>query len=194
MKKYFISFLMTAIIASVTIPAIAQNQNTRKAENDTLIAKDVRSFLQALNSSGGTPLEKLSPEEARNVLVNAQQSVAVDYSGIEESEKTIGQDGLHIRIHIVKPAGAAKQIPVFMYFHGGGWVLGDYPTHRRMVRDLVVESGVAAVFVDYTASPEAHYPVAINQAYAATKWVAAHGEEIGVDGKRLAVARQQRGR
>jgi acetyl esterase/lipase len=75
-----------------------------------------------------------------------------------------------------------------MFFHGGGWVLGDFPTHERLVRDLVVGSGAAAVFVNYTPSPEAHYPVAINQAYAATKWVAEHGKEINVDGKRLAVA------
>jgi acetyl esterase/lipase len=65
--------------------------------------------------------------------------------------------------------------------------LGDFPTHERFVRDLVANSGAAPVFVNYTASPEAHYPVAINEAYAATAWVAEHGAEIGVDGKRLAV-------
>ena len=59
--------------------------------------------------------------------------------------------------------------PVFIFIHGGGWVLGDYPTHRRLVRDLVVESGAVAVFPDYTPSPEAQYPVAINQIYATTK-------------------------
>src|SRR5438445_11676069 len=75
-----------------------------------------------------------------------------------------------------------------MFIHGGGWVLGDFPTHERFVRDLVVGSGTAAVFVRYTPSPEAQYPVAINEAYAATKWVAEHGKEINVDGKRLAVA------
>jgi acetyl esterase len=79
-------------------------------------------------------------------------------------------------------------LPVFMFFHGGGWVLGDFPTHERMVHDLVVASGAAAVFVNYTSSPEAHYPIAINQAYAATKWVAAHGKEVGIDASRLAVA------
>ncbi len=89
---------------------------------------------------------------------------------------------------MVKPENAGDNLPVFMFFYGGGWVLGDYPTHQRMVRDLVVYSGAAAVFVDYTPSPEAHYPVAINQAYAATKWVAENGREIGVDGSRLAVA------
>lgn len=75
-----------------------------------------------------------------------------------------------------------------MFFHGGGWVLGDYPTHERLVRDLVANSGAVAVFVNYTPSPEAGYGVAIGQAYAATRWVAEHGAEINVDGKRLAVA------
>jgi acetyl esterase/lipase len=75
-----------------------------------------------------------------------------------------------------------------MFFHGGGWVLGDFPTHKRFVRDMVVYSGAAAVFVEYTRSPEAKYPVAINEAYAATKWVAANGSEINVDSSRLAIA------
>jgi acetyl esterase/lipase len=75
-----------------------------------------------------------------------------------------------------------------MFFHGGGWVLGDYPTHVRLIRDLVVTSGAAAVYVDYTSSPEAQYPTAIKQAYGATKWVAENGASIGVDGSRLAVA------
>jgi acetyl esterase/lipase len=74
-----------------------------------------------------------------------------------------------------------------MFFHGGGWVLGDFPTHQRLVRDLVIYSGAAAVFVNYTPSPEAQFPVAINEAYAGTKWVSENGGEIGVDGKRLAV-------
>ena len=66
-------------------------------------------------------------------------------------------------------------------------MLGDFPTHQRLIRDLVVGSGAVAVYVDYP-SPEAHYPTAINQAYAATRWVAEHGQQIGVDGKRLGVA------
>jgi acetyl esterase/lipase len=85
----------------------------------------------------------------------------------------------------VRPAKVNGELPVFMFFHGGGWVLGDFPTHQRLIRDLV-GSGAVAVYVDYTPSPEAQYPTAINQAYAATRWVAEHGKEIGVDGKRLA--------
>lgn len=106
------------------------------------------------------------------MLTGAQKSVEVDLSGIIVSEKTIKQDGLTINLNIVKPTNVNGLLPVFMFFHGGGWVLGDFPTHERMVRDLVVESGAVAVFVNYTPSPEAHYPIAINQAYAATKWVA----------------------
>src|SRR5690349_18025741 len=136
-----------------------------KAENDPRIFVAVRKFLQALNSGNGKPIEQLGPSEARKVLIDAQNSTVVDYSGIEESERTIMQDGEQVTIHIMKPSGIGANAPVFIYIHGGGWVLGDYPTHRRLVRDLVVASGAVAVFPDYTPSPEAQYPVAINQIY-----------------------------
>lgn len=158
-----------------------------KGENDPEIFTEVQNFLKALNGGGGKPLEELSPEDARQVLVGAQKSVEVDYSGIEESEQKITQNGLTVNIHVTKPIGVKDNAPVFVFIHGGGWILGDYPTHRRLVRDLVVESGAVAVFPDYTPSPEAQYPTAINEIYAATEWVAGHGEEIGVDGKNLAV-------
>jgi acetyl esterase/lipase len=156
-------------------------------ENDPLIFTEVQSFLKALNGGGGKPMEQMQPDEARQVLIGAQKSVDVDYSGIRESEQTIEQNGLQVNIHITKPEEAKEGAPVFIFIHGGGWVLGDYPTHRRLVRDLVVESGAVAVFPDYTPSPEAQYPTAINEIYAATQWVAEHGSEIGVDGSNLAV-------
>lgn len=160
-----------------------------KAENDPQILLEIREFLKGLNNSGDKPLETLTPKEARQVLVETQKSVEVDYSGITEAEREITQDGITVNIHIVKPTnGSSENLPVFMFTHGGGWVLGDYPTHRRLVRDLVVNSGAAAVFTDYTPSPEAKYPVAINEIYAATKWVSEHGAEIGVDGKNMAAA------
>lgn len=158
-----------------------------KAENDESILVPVRHFLKALNSGSGKPIEELSPVDARKVLSDAQDSVAVELSGIDESEMEITQDGVTVKIHIVKPHGVMPGAPVFIFVHGGGWVLGDFPTHRRLVRDLVVESGAVAVFPDYTPSPEARYPVAIEQIYAATKWVALNGEEIGVNGSNLAV-------
>lgn len=185
MKKSIIPAAALLLSASLVNTTHAQQLH---AADDPAIFTTVKAFLHQLNSGGGKPIEQLSPVAAREVLSGLQQSVKVDYSGIEESEKTISQDGQSIKIHIVKPKGTKGELPVFMFFHGGGWVLGDYPTHRRLVRDLVVESGVAAVFPDYTPSPEAQYPVAINQAYAATKWVALHGKEIGLNGNRLVVA------
>lgn len=147
----------------------------------------VREFLKALNSAGGKPIETLSPAEARKVLVDAQSSVPVDLPACDVEERTIAQDGLKVSLTIVHPAGNRELLPAFLFIHGGGWVLGDYPTHERFVRDLVADSGFAAVFVNYTPSPEAHYPTAINEIHAAAKWVAAHGDEIKVDGKRLAI-------
>jgi acetyl esterase/lipase len=153
---------------------------------DPRLSRGVKAFLKVLNS-GGPPLETLPPTEAREVLVNAQSSVQVDLSGIEESEKTITADGYTISLNVVRPAGVKGILPVFLFIHGGGWVLGDYPTHKRMVRDLVVLSGFASVFVNYTRTPDAKYPQAVNEIYAATRWVAEHGEEIDVDGKNLAI-------
>ncbi len=147
-----------------------------------------QAFLQALEAGGGKPLETLSPQDARAVLVGAQASVKVDMSGVSVSEKTIQAGGQSIPLTIVRPEGVQGELPVFMFFHGGGWVLGDYPTHARLIRDLVVNSGAVAVYVGYTPSPEAQYPTAIDQAYAATRWVGEHGKEIQVDSSRLAVA------
>lgn len=152
------------------------------------VEHNTQAFLNALNSGGGKPMEQMTPTQARAVLSGAQSGVKLNLPRADVSQKTIQVDGKPLELTIVRPAGVKGTLPVFMFFHGGGWVLGDFPTHERLVRDLVVGSGAAAVFVNYTPSPEAHYPVAINQAYAATKWVAEHGKEINVDGKRLAVA------
>lgn len=154
---------------------------------DERLSRGTRAFLKALNSPAPPELEKLPPLEARQVLETAQASVPVDYSGIDESERTITAGGFQILLNVVRPAGVTRKLPVFMFIHGGGWVLGDYPTHRRVVRDLVVESGYCAVFVNYTRTPDAVFPRQINEIYAATKWVADHGDEINVDGRNLAV-------
>lgn len=147
-----------------------------------------QNFLNSLAQDKGKPLEELSPQDARAVLVNAQKGTKVDLSGVSVEEKNITvMDKQNIQLTIVRPKNALKNSPAFMFFHGGGWVLGDFPTHERLVRDLVINSGLPAIFVNYTPSPEAKYPIAINQAYAATQWVAEHGKEINVDGKRLAV-------
>lgn len=161
---------------------------TKHKTNDYLkdehLSKGTKAYLRILNAAG-QPVESLSVPQARQVLTDAQTGVQTDLSGIEESEKNIITDDFVIRLNIVRPENKPEKLPVFIFIHGGGWVLGDYPTHKRLVRDLVVESGYACVFVNYSPSPEAKFPQAINEIYAATKWVAEHGDEINVDGHRL---------
>ncbi len=93
-----------------------------------------------------------------------------------------------IALRLVLPRGASGALPGVMYFHGGGWMLVDTETHDRLVREIAIGAQSTVVFVEYARSPEAKYPVAIEQAYAATTWVAEHGASIGVDPSRLAVA------
>lgn len=193
------------LAAMVTVTACNSNNDTQSlADNpgtgnkdeitvadyatDTSIEVQTKAFLKALNTSGGKPLETLQPADARKVLEGAQTSVAVDVSGVDVSERTISQDGITVKLFIVRPAGTKGVLPAFMFFHGGGWVLGDFPTHQRFIRDLVVNSGLVAVHVEYSRSPESKYPTAVNECYAAAKWVSEHGAEINVNGKKLAIA------
>lgn len=166
---------------------MSENIKTIEPKDDPRLSSGTKEFLKALNSPAPPELEKMSPEDARKVLEGAQASVDFDYSGIEESEKIINAEGFEIKLNIVRPKGVTEKLPVFLFIHGGGWVLGDYPTHKRMVRDLVLNSGFVGVFVNYTRTPEAVYPQQINEIYAALKWVAENGDEINVDGKNLAI-------
>lgn len=174
-------------IALSSLTAVALASGAAMAAGSPNVEHTTQAFLDALASGGGKPIETLAPVDARAVLAGAQAGAKVVLPPADVSEKTIVADGKSIKLNIVRPSGAKGVLPVFMFFHGGGWILGDFPTHERLVRDLVVASGAVAVFVNYTPSPEARYPVAIEEAYAATRWVAENGMQIGVDGKRLAV-------
>lgn len=85
------------------------------------------------------------------------------------------------------PDGSQSLLPTILYVHGGGWILGNAGTHDRLVRELAVGVGAAVVFVEYTRSPEAQYPVAIEQAYATARWITREGAAEGLDAARLAV-------
>ena len=99
-----------------------------------------------------------------------------------------GHGDKDVSITIVRPPDSNNEtLPGIMFFHGGGWVLGGFDTHERLVRELASNVNAAIVFVNYTPSPEAKYPVSLEQAYAASKWVAENGQTIHVDSSRLAV-------
>jgi acetyl esterase/lipase len=93
-----------------------------------------------------------------------------------------------VRVRIVRPPDAVGTLPVILYMHGGGWVLGNAHTHDRLVRELAVGTGAAVVFVEYERSPEARYPVAIEQGYATAQWIVREGAANQLDANRIAVA------
>jgi acetyl esterase len=156
----------------------------------TGIEQSTRAFLEGLQQNSGPPIYKLSPEQARTVLSGLQAGHVKRHPTAKiEDRKIPGGPTGEISIRILRPENSdMKKLPVIMYFHGGGWVLGGMDTHDRLVRELANDANAAIVFVNYTPSPEAKYPIPIEQAYAATKWVAENGQTINVDPSRLAVA------
>jgi acetyl esterase len=146
-------------------------------------------FLKALEDQGGPALSTLSATSARNVLLSVQRSVPIATLPADNEDHTIrgGPTG-EIDLRLVRPRGASGGLPAVMYFHGGGWMLGDRETHDRLVREIAIGAQATVVFVEYARSPQAKYPVAIEQAYTATAWVAEHGAAFGIDPSRLAVA------
>src|SRR5262245_49855723 len=146
-----------------------------------------QAFINSL--AGSTPIYTLSPEAARNVLAGAQRSAAVtlETTQSKDSVLNVGPKG-RTDIRIYRPENAKGTLPVVIYTHGGGWVLGDRETHDRLVRELAVGANAVMVFVDYDRSPESRYPVAVEESYAVLKHVAEHPQEFGADASRIAIA------
>ncbi len=146
-----------------------------------------RAFVDGLR--GSTPIYTLSPEAARSVLSDAQKAVAVPAPDAAREDRVlaIGPTG-ETRVRVVRPSGATTTLPVILYIHGGGWVLGDKETHDRLVRELAVGANAVVVFVDYERSPESRFPVAIEQAFAVLQYVAERPETFGADAGRIVLA------
>jgi acetyl esterase/lipase len=183
MRRLSISaILIGAAIAMTQAAAAAPNPAT-----DPQIDPKIRSFLAELNKDSSPFWEKPGPE-VRAVLTGLQARTPVDLSGVAISEKTISENGQSVKLYIMKPDNVEGTPPVLLFIHGGVWIAGDFENHKRLVRDLVVGSGAAAVFVEYTPIPDAVFPTQVEQNYIAAKWIAKNGAEIGVDGGRMAVA------
>jgi acetyl esterase/lipase len=132
-------------------------------------------------------LYELTPAEARAVLDDVQ-SAPIEKLPVEERWITVPAEVGDVRVRIVRPLAAAGKLPVILYMHGGGWVLGNAHTHDRLVRELAVGTGAAVAFVEYDRSPEARYPVAIEQGYATARWIVREGAANALDADRMAVA------
>ena len=132
-------------------------------------------------------LYEMTPADARKVLEDAQ-SGPVSTLPVDEEWITVPAQVGDARVRLIKPQGATGMLPVIVYMHGGGWILGNAATHDRLVRELAVGARAALAFVEYPNSPEAHYPVAIEQGYATAQWIVREGSSKGLDPSRIAVA------
>jgi acetyl esterase/lipase len=153
--------------------------------NEHILEPEAQSIADA--TSKPPYLYELGPEGARKVLDDIQ-SAPIDKPDVDESWIIVPAEVGDVRVRIVRPAGATDPAPTVLYIHGGGWVFGNAMTHDRLVRELAVGADAAIVFVEYDRSPEARYPVAIEQAYATARWITEHGAQNGLDADRLAVA------
>lgn len=175
--------IMVAVITAI----LANAQIDTNLSGNYGVEKETREFLKAVHGNDGPQIYELSIEEARSVLIGAQTGTYGKLP-VDMKEKEIIQDGISVSIRIVKPKNSTEELPVLMYFHGGGWILGNDFTHDRLVRELAVGGNVAVVFVNYTPTPEAVYPQANEEAYAATKWIKRNGLSLGLNTDKIGVA------
>jgi acetyl esterase/lipase len=129
----------------------------------------------------------LGPAKGRET-VDEVQSGEIEMPATEIEDLRLSGPTGEFPVKIVRPQGVTGVLPVILYIHGAGWVFGDFHTHERLVRELAVGARAAVVFPDYSRSPEARYPVAIEQSYATAKWIAENGADKGLDATRLAIA------
>ena len=132
-------------------------------------------------------LYEMTPTDARKVLQDAQ-SGPVNKLPVDEEWITVPAQVGDARVRIIKPQGATGMLPVIVYMHGGGWILGNAGTHDRLVRELAVGAGAALAFVEYPNAPEARYPTQIEQGYATAQWITRDGASEGLDASRMVVA------
>jgi acetyl esterase len=136
---------------------------------------------------GGKPVEQMSVQEMRDALEERSRLTAGDPEPVEQvTSRDLPGPGGPIPIRVYAPAGA-RPLPGLVYLHGGGWVRGSLQTHDVLCRALANWASCIVVSVDYRMAPEHRFPAAVDDAVAATRWVGANADQLGIDPERLAV-------
>ena len=171
-------FLGATIMTASAAPNVATDPN---------IDPQIRAFLVKIDKDP-SPFWELPQPKPQDILTGLQDMTPVDMSGVKTVERTITADGRAVKLYVMTPDHITGKPGVLLFIHGGVWIAGNFANHKRLLRDLVVGSGQVGVFVEYTSLPEARYPTQTDECYAALKWTAAHADEFGADGSRIAVA------
>ncbi|MGE0732247.1 MAG: alpha/beta hydrolase [Acidimicrobiia bacterium] len=144
-------------------------------------------LLQQMAEAGMPPLNELSPAEARQAAGGFIALAGPGDESVKTEDRTVAGPGGPIPIRVYHPQGVDGTVGALVYFHGGGWVIGDLDTTDAVCRNVTARSGCRVVSVDYRLAPEHRYPAPLEDCFAALRWVAEHGGELGVDPTRLAV-------
>jgi acetyl esterase len=149
----------------------------------------VRGLLDMLAASGRPKMWELAPADARKMALELTSMVEArgEIGRVENGTLPGPAEPLPYRAY-TPVSSTAEKLPCIVYFHGGGWVFGYLDTHDGMCRRLANESSCCVVSIDYRLAPEHKFPAAVEDAYAATKWIAANGEGFGIDSARIVVA------
>lgn len=149
------------------------------------LEKSAKQLTDALSKA--PPLAAVPLSDARKAVA-AAQSAPIPMPDIDESWVTVPSNFGQVRVRLVRPQGVASPLPVIVYLHGGGWILGSSVTHDLLTRRLAVGANAVVAFVEYSLAPEAKYPTQNEQSYAAAQWIIQQGTSGGFDTTRIAVA------
>lgn len=136
-------------------------------------------YLESLNLR---PIDRISPAEARQQYRDSRAALRPPAPPLLHVRDVVAGT---VPVRLYQPSDTVS--PLFVFFHGGGWVVGDLETHDVVCRQIAAEANVAVAAVDYRLAPEHPFPAAIEDAWNATTWMAGHAAELGIDAKRIAV-------
>jgi acetyl esterase len=137
--------------------------------------------------SKAPPLTAVPLSDARKA-VEAAQSAPIPMPDVDEKWVTVPSGFGNVKVRLVRPKGLSGPLPVVVYLHGGGWIIGSSITHDLLTRRLAVGADAVIAFVEYSLAPEAKFPIQIEQSYAVAHWIRERGEAEGFDSSRVAVA------
>ena len=159
-------------------------------ETATALDPQAKAVIDLIIKSGRPPYHQMTPADARKMFREtrpASTPPAPEIGAVRELAAEGPAGPIPMRLYRPKGVLASTALPVLVFFHGGGWVIGDMETHDVLCRQLTAGAEISVVNVDYRLAPEHKFPAAVDDAWAATKWVVAHAAELGVDARRVAV-------
>ena len=153
-----------------------------------MLDPQAQKLLNLMAERGVPPTHTLTPQEARRFYLERRSVTQPPPRPVAEV-RDLSATGAHgaIPLRLYRPAGVASPAPTLVYYHGGGWTMGDLDTHDSLCRDLADEGRCVVVSVDYRMGPEHRFPAAVDDVLAATRWLQAQAGVLGLDAQRFAV-------